>query len=257
MSRENNKYDSPFDKAAKHIGFTMTIVAHCLLLFVGFGAGLKYTYPPQKEKGIVIDFIEEEKPINVKSGVQPQALKAEPEKDIRLVQKSEAPVRSHSENRGEESTISDNGDVAVPEPPREKPINKRALFSSAKNRGDTTSQQTANTISNRLKAGHAEGNTAIGTIEGAPSAKLQGRNVVGSLPEPDYKVEKGGKVVVKIMVDQYGTVTNAIPGIKGTTVQDATLWRAAKEAALKAKFNISSSAPVVQEGSITYIFNLE
>ena len=42
-----------------------------------------------------------------------------------------------------------------------------------------------------------------------------------------------GKVVVKIMVDQYGKVTNAIPGVAGTTVQDKRLWEAAKEAAYK------------------------
>jgi len=79
---------------------------------------------------------------------------------------------------------------------------------------------------------------------------------MGNLPEPEYNVNKSGRVVVKIMVDQYGDVVNAIPGASGTTVQDRTLWDAAKRAALKAKFNVSSSAPVVQEGTITYIFRL-
>ena len=80
---------------------------------------------------------------------------------------------------------------------------------------------------------------------------------MGSLPAPDYSINKSGKVVVRIMVDQYGKVVNAIPGMSGTTVQDKTLWNAAKEAALKARFNISSTAPGVQEGTITYIFKLK
>ena len=80
---------------------------------------------------------------------------------------------------------------------------------------------------------------------------------MGNLPIPSYTVQNEGQVVVRIMVDQYGKVINAIPGAKGTTVQDATLWEAAKKAALEAKFNVSSSAPAVQEGSITYIFKLK
>jgi TonB family protein len=80
---------------------------------------------------------------------------------------------------------------------------------------------------------------------------------MGSLPEPEYAVNKSGTVVVKISVDQYGTVISATPGTTGTTVQDRTLWEAARKAALKAKFNLSANAPAVQEGTITYIFKLK
>ena len=59
---------------------------------------------------------------------------------------------------------------------------------------------------------------------------------------------------IDLIVDQYGKVTNAIPGAAGTTVQDKQLWEAAKKAAYQAVFNISSDAPTVQEGTITYIF---
>ena len=118
-------------------------------------------------------------------------------------------------------------------------------------------EQTSASISNALATGHTQGNTTIGNTEGEPLAKLKGRNVQGSLPIPAYNINKGGKVVVKIFVDQYGTVINAIPGAAGTTVQDKTMWKAAKQAALRAKFNISSSAETVQEGTITYTFTLK
>ena len=35
------------------------------------------------------------------------------------------------------------------------------------------------------------------------------------------------------------------------------LWEAAKKAAYQAVFNVSSDAPTVQEGTITYIFKLK
>ena len=117
--------------------------------------------------------------------------------------------------------------------------------------------QTARVVSNALKAGHPEGNTNKGAVRGEPSVRLEGRSTMGSLPKPAYTVNKEGVVVVKIMVDQYGKVTNAIPGQSGTTVSDPTLWAAAKSAALKARFNVSASAAAVQTGTITYIFKLK
>ena len=154
--------------------------------------------------------------------------------------------------------MGDEGDVPKPEPVREKPINKRALFSVANNnKKDTLAPQTAERVSDALAAGHPDGNTRVGDTDGTPTARLQGRNTVGALPFPEYTVNKAGKVVVKILVDQYGKVIGATPGVSGTTVQDKTLWEAAKEAALKAQFNVSASADVVQEGTITYIFKLK
>ncbi|MBQ4026194.1 MAG: energy transducer TonB, partial [Bacteroidales bacterium] len=64
-------------------------------------------------------------------------------------------------------------------------------------------------------------------------------------------------VVVKIWVDQYGKVQKAVPGADGTTVTDRALWTAARNAALETGFTMSSSAPALQEGTITYIFNLK
>lgn len=252
-----DKYASPFDRKGRWVGIVLTILIHAGLLFASFQAGLKYIYPPPEELGILLEFEQDEpKPIQMNTGVEPRAQDADPDNDIRLVQRSEAPVQGIAENRGVETTVGTEGDVEVPEPPRPKPINKKALFNSAKNKQDTMAQQVAEEISDELTAGHSQGNTEVGGIEGAPSAKLAGRTVMGNLPVPDYSVESAGKVVVRIKVDQYGKVTDAIPGAQGTTVQDATLWEAAKKAALNARFNISQSAPIIQEGTITYVFTL-
>ena len=144
----------------------------------------------------------------------------------------------------------------VPEPKRE--IDRRALFpSAANNKKDTLAHHTSSEPSNRFDEGHASGNTMTGSSDGEPSARLAGRNVVGSLPLPPYGVQKSGRVVVRIRVDREGNVTEAIPGIEGTTVQDRSLWNAAKNAALQARFNANPKAPLSQEGTITYIFKLQ
>ena len=81
--------------------------------------------------------------------------------------------------------------------------------------------------------------------------------VNGNLPVPNYTIQESGIVVVTIWVDQYGTVQKAIPGADGTTVTNSTLWNAARKAAMETKFNMSADAPALQEGTITYIFNLK
>lgn len=90
---------------------------------------------------------------------------------------------------------------------------------------------------------------------GTANASLRGRTLLGNIAKPSYEVQKEGTVVVTIWVDQYGTVTKAQAGAPGTTVNDATLWAAARSAAMKTHFNQSADAPALQEGTITYVFS--
>ena len=140
---------------------------------------------------------------------------------------------------------------------RSKEIKKRALFSSSNNKKDTIAPQAADKPSDKLVAGHIDGNTTQGNVTDAPQARLEGRSVKGYLPQPSYGVEKSGTVVVEIIVDNYGNVINATAGAVGTTVTDKNLWKAAEEAARQAKFNTSSTAPAAQKGTITYVFRLK
>jgi len=245
------------EKRARLIGAAMTVVVHLMSLVLFFSTGFKVVYPPPQELGIEVDFeMEPPKPIQVKTGPEPRTETPDPQKEIRLVQQSKSAIEGKNPNKGKETTMGDKGDVDIYEAPRPKPIDRRALFPSASN-ADSTAPQVAKRISDDLSAGHPKGNTMTGSIEGEPSARLAGRTLMGTLPEPEYTVNKAGKVVVKISVDQYGSVISATPGVSGTTVQDKILWEAAKKAAIKAKFNLSSSAPPVQEGTITYIFKLK
>lgn len=248
------------ERKGRKVGLTLTVAAHAALFLIFFNVALEPEYTLPDNSVIVLDFTQEPeppKPIEVKAGNEPKAVVANPEEEVRLVQQSRAQEVGQKPVQTQETTMGEDGDVAKPEPPRPKPINRRALFSAAASKKkDTLAAQTAEKVSDALAAGHQQGNTRVGDTDGSPTARLQGRNTVGALPFPAYTVNKAGKVVVKILVDQYGKVIGATPGVTGTTVQDKTLWEAAKEAALKAQFNVSSTADVVQEGTITYVFKL-
>jgi colicin import membrane protein len=88
------------------------------------------------------------------------------------------------------------------------------------------------------------------------SYDLQGRGCQ-KLPMPNYLYQGEGKVVVEVSVDRSGKVIQARPGIKGSTTIDEYLLKVAKEAALEATFKVKADAPVVQKGTITYIFILK
>lgn len=251
------------DKKSRLFGAGLTVAVHLLVLLLCLRSAMKPQIPENHMNEILMEFEREKEPepepvVEQKYGREPQSAAPTPKKPVELVQKSEARHEGKKLNQAEEATVGDKGDVEVPEPPREKPIDKRALFSAADNsaKKDTLAAQTAAKVSNALAAGHPEGNTRKGKSEGEPSARLEGRTVVGGLPVPSYTIQDAGKVVVKITVDRQGKVTSAIPGYTGTSVTSRTLWNAAKEAALKARFNVSSTAPEIQEGTITYIFKL-
>lgn len=248
------------EKRSRIMGGALTAVAHVVLLACFFVSGFTYLDPPPPEKEMILIEFEEvqtQKPKQRRDGTRPRAEEAS--KEVKLVQQSEAQHLGTKLNEAPEATVGDQGDVEVPEPPRKKEIDRRALFSAANNKTqkDTLAAQTAREVSDALKAGHALGNTRTGDTAGEPKALLAGRTQNGTLPSPGYSVQKAGKVVVEIWVDNYGTVQKAIPGAEGTTVTDRDLWNEARKAAMKASFNMSAEAPAMQKGTITYIFKLK
>jgi TonB family protein len=98
--------------------------------------------------------------------------------------------------------------------------------------------------------GSGKGNTGTGF-------DLSGRSLSGALPKPEYNIQEEGIVVVEITVDRNGNVVSAEPILRGTTTQNSYLWRVARQAALKARFNSDSDAPAYQKGTITYHFDLK
>ncbi|MBO6035347.1 MAG: energy transducer TonB, partial [Paludibacteraceae bacterium] len=147
---------------------------------------------------------------------------------------------------------------------REEKIKKAAstaqnAFSGTAGKGtDTgaTSEGIAGGTGNQGKTdGVADSKNYTGGGTGASSYSLNGRSIVGSVPKPQYQQNVEGIIVVTIEVDATGKVISARAGAQGTTIGDATLRKAAEQAALKAKFN-QIGGTTVQTGTITYRYKL-
>ena len=83
------------------------------------------------------------------------------------------------------------------------------------------------------------------------SYSLVGRNNY-ELPPPIYTCIEGGKVVINIVVDDIGNVTDASFNEKSSGTSNGCLVDNAITYALKAKFNTSTKA--TQKGTVTYLF---
>jgi TonB family protein len=143
----------------------------------------------------------------------------------------------------------------------ERKVNEQALFpgkdrnnNNSSSEGETTGGNNQGSTTGSVDSQNHVGGNSMGTS--GTSFSLAGRNPE-SLPKPEYNYQIEGKVVVEITVDKYGNVTNAVPGVKGSTTLDANLLSAAKKAALKAIFDKKPDAPAYQKGTITYFFKLQ
>lgn len=260
MMKEYLRERNEREHNAKVTGIVLTLVLHaCAVLLVSF-SGIKYIYPPPPENTFLMDFTEEDVQIVQNRGRAPRGEDVDREKPVELVQRSESPNQSTKQNLTPETRPDDFGDVETPAPePKEPVLDPRAAFPGmAKKDTSLTAPHSASESSDSFKAGDPKGNVPKGSSEGRPNAHLEGRTVdKAGLKRPVYTAQESGRVVVDIWVDQYGKVVKAIPGGDGTTVTDKALWNAARTAALETGFNMKADAPALQQGTITYIFNLK
>ena len=258
---QDRRQDDRNERRAMLTGIALTVATHAAALMLVSYSGLKYIYPPPQEKTMLIDFSEE---MTVRmqelEGQAPRSEDPDLSTPVNLVQKSESPEVADRENLTPETRPDDFGDVsaAQPEPKEEPKLDPRASFPGMARKDTTlTAGHAAEQSSARMKEGQSDGNTDRGRTDGKPNAHLKGRNVVGNLPRPAYNVQESGTVVVDIVVDNYGNVVEAKPGGDGTTVLNRALLAAARKAAMETHFNLSADAPAMQEGTITYYFNLK
>jgi colicin import membrane protein len=271
-------------------GIIATIIFHGIVLLMFLFWGFRTPLPLPAEEGILINFGEtdfgsgeiepETSPIDEQKYIPPSSSQSsqsetDTEEEI-LDQDYEEAASIENENKNKEQEISENKDDEDEkvdqdqnaeneeeqpeqiEPERE--VNERALF-PGRNDSENDSQS----------EGVIEGEGNQGSPSGDPESDNYNKgnsgsggisyNLAGrypeSLPKPKYPVNEQGKVVVEVTVDKYGNVTSANPGVKGSTTSNKLLLQAAKEAALKAKFDKKAEAPAFQKGTIVYHFVLQ
>ena len=160
--------------------------------------------------------------------------------------------RKEEEARAEAERIAKEKALAEQRAKEQEAINKAnqlaALFGQAgtaegANADNASASNTAGTKGNPVGKG-------MGVTNGTQWS-LYGRNVK-RLPKPSSDFAQAGLVVVQIMVDAVGNVTNATI-TEGTTISDRATQQLALQAARQAKF---TEGDTPQIGKITYTFKL-
>jgi TonB family protein len=212
--------------------------------------------PAPRTAGVKSTSLQPPKPVTTpgKTGNRASATPDKPSTAPQIA-KNTVPLTSTAEGN-------EHGDVERYDPaPDTQRINRLALYnpSMVNDGGDPQEGVTAAVTSDRLFIGGGDDpqtDKSTTTVLGGTSFSLTGRSVVGQMPLPAYSQNLQGKVIVEISVDKDGRVTSAKAGAKGSTVSNAEMWDAARQAALKTRFS-SSPTEIVQYGTISYIFRLQ
>lgn len=121
---------------------------------------------------------------------------------------------------------------------------------------ETRREEIINRTRNSLINASSTNGIASSTGTRGISFNLAGRTPT-KLPSPLYDNQSEGIVVVEISVDRNGNVTQAVPGVKGSTTLEEYFLRVSKKTALSARFDPKPDAPITQKGTITYHFTLK
>lgn len=196
--------------------------------------------------------------------------------------RKDAEVKRQTEERNRQAEV-ERQKKAEAERQRQAELERQRIEAEERRKQEEQARQAAearkavdgafsNSGANSQSAGDTPGSGTQGKLTGDPNAtsrtgsgkggegvsfSLDGRRSIGDLPKPENNSQEYGKVVVKITVDRNGVVTKAEPIQRGTTTPDLYLQNEAKKAALKARFNADPKAAAIQEGTITYIFELK
>lgn len=221
---------------SKHYAY-IALAVYVALLFVILHYG-KLSFSPKELSQSDIIYIEYVKP------APPPPPKPQPQPKVK-----EAP-------RHEKLAPRDNTQQASGKAEETRTVNQKALFKMSKS-GTDKPANAGNPYAKRdtvaTASGTGGGLNPVGND--ALDEGLQGRGLVGSLPQPVYPAgNRGGKVVIRVTVNQAGQVTEASYEPKGSTTSDDKLVNASLAAARKARF--TESKAFVQGGRITYIFKM-
>lgn len=228
-------------------GISLTLIVY-LLVGIGFLWGKIELGRTDGEGTILIEFPEDEKPVPL-TPEQIKALEAMMPDDFRDVRN-----QASNENAELNAALRDA-----------KGTNASELYEAA---GSLDDKMRANreAYEEGLRQVEAMKNSAMGneTDAAAQDTKVQGRVTVSfsftdpvrtsvRLVVPAYMCEGGGTIVVNAVLDTNGRVISAQVD-KSLSSPDHCMQSSAENAALASRFNMDTSAPAKQRGTITYIF---
>jgi TonB family protein len=276
-------------------GLTGAIIIHTILLLILVFIGFTIPPPPEFEEGILVNFgtdetgfglIEpaplvstsytpppaprtassiEEPLLTQDTEEAPEVRRVDPDAERRRLEQAEANRIRQEQAREAERIRREQEELErqrLAEQQRQSDITNRtrdALAGSRNAGANSTSEGVAGGAGNQGVLTGSLNSSVRGDGSGAGNSgisySLEGRGSVG-LPLPRYDCQVAGRVVVEIRVDRDGRVTQANPGIRGSTELNECLVNAARDAAMAARFTPKPDAPAVQVGTITYNFVL-
>ncbi|NDV66372.1 TonB family protein [Bacteroides sp. 224] len=200
--------------------------------------------PPKPQPAVEQDLITQtdEKTVTIKPKTEPKKEKT------KKPEKTEAEKAKEARKLAEEKAERER--KAAAEAAAKRVAGALQKGAQMSDKGETEGKGTVGSPTGNAPTGATAGTGGYGTFD------LGGRSLgEGGLPKPTYSVQEEGKVVVTITVNPSGYVvtTNINPQ---TNTVNATLRKAAEDAAKKARFNTVEGLNN-QTGTITYYFNLK
>lgn len=252
----------------KRIGITVSVLFHLLMLILFAFYGLHYMEPPPEEEGITINFGTSDVGMN---NTQNNAPTERPTEN----QPSEvSPDNPTPQEAVEEEVVTQELEEAPSIDKKKEEVEQKIEKKEEKPKPNKKAAEALEKWKNKkTESGGGDGNTNQagnqGDLDGDPNSNnyegggngngttfnLSGRSMVSSPTIQDNSQEEG-KVVVDIIVDQYGKVIRATPGARGSNTTNQMLYKKAKQAALQTKFNANPDAAEEQKGQMTFIFIL-
>ena len=240
-------------------GLIGTIIFHSLLILLLLFVGLTYPDPlPERNDGITINFGNSEEGTGIK---EPQ--KITPSSKSKTTPESTSNSKNNIETQNNTQTVAVDANKSetkteVKKQPEEKVSTDlsnalNALNNSSENSNEGETGKAGN--QGDLNGDKNSHNHSGGGVGNGLNYNLNGRSLV-SFKKPDNPTQEDGSVVVDIVVNKYGKVIKATPGARGSTTTNPILFKKAKEAALKAKFDANPNAATEQKGQITFVFIL-
>lgn len=208
-----------------------------------------------EEETVVVPKKEPKKEIKKETPKKETPKKETPTKEVPKKETVKPKEKTEAEKRAEAEKAAAEKKAAAERAAAEAAAKKIAgAFGKGTQMGDKGSGTTGSGLEGSPTGNSSEGKSA--GVGGYGTFDLNGRSLgSGGLPMPVYNVQDEGRVVVTITVNPAGQVISTSINKRTNTV-NASLRKAAEEAARKARFNRVDGVNN-QTGTITYYFKLK
>lgn len=207
-------------------------------------------------------------PVEPRPAVRPQSTQAKPSTQPTTTQPNPEALRLANEAEAKRQAEAKAQREAQARATAEAEMKARAEAEEARRKAQQA--QAGNSVANAFGKGQGQGTSHGNASSGAGnqgnpqgvsggSFSLSGRTIIsngGRLMPPSANRAIRGTIVVRIVVNARGQVTEANVSPRGTTITDEAIRASALQAARKTAFNPQPDAPE-QSGTITYNYDIQ